>query len=205
MAPTGIASININGTKIHTALAIPKESGEILPSMSDPKRTQIRMTLSDLKLIIIDEISMVSNTTLLHIHQQLKEIFATPNNQLFAGFSIIVVDDYLYQLPPICSKPVFDEYKNNVYNLFHPWSVFQIIELTAIMRQKHDQPFTELLNRFRTTVQTDDDIKCIQSRSLSLTDSTYSIHALHIFAENAPIDQHNNAHLECLSMYTVTE
>lgn len=89
--------------------------------------------------------------------------------------------------------------------MFHPWSVFQIIELTAIMRQKHDQPFTELLNRFRTTAQTDDDIKCIQSRSLSLTDSTYSIHALHIFAENAPVDQHNNAHLECLSMYTVTE
>ena len=107
MAPTGAAAININGTTIHTALAIPKDSGQNLPPMSDQKRTQIRMALSDLKLIIIDEIFMVSNITLLHIHQRLKELFATPNNQLFAGLSIIVVGD-LYQLPPIRSKPVFD-------------------------------------------------------------------------------------------------
>lgn len=68
MAPTGIAAINISGTTIHSALAIPKESGERLPQMSDQKRTQLRMALSELNLIIIDEISMVSNTTLLHIH-----------------------------------------------------------------------------------------------------------------------------------------
>ena len=59
--------------------------------MLDQKRTQIRMALSNLKLIIIDEISMVSNTTWLPIHQQPKEIFVTPNNQLFAGLSIIVI------------------------------------------------------------------------------------------------------------------
>ena len=103
MAPTGVAAININGTTIHTALAIPKESGDNLPPLSDQKRTQIRIALSDLKLVIIDEISMVSNTTLLHIHQRLKEIFATPNNQLFAGLSIITLGD-LYQLPPICQR-----------------------------------------------------------------------------------------------------
>ena len=41
MAPTGIAAINISGTTIHSALAIPKESGERLPQMSDQKRTQL--------------------------------------------------------------------------------------------------------------------------------------------------------------------
>ena len=68
--------------------------------MSDQKKTQTRMALSDLKLIIIDEISVVSNTLLLHIHQQLKEILSTSNNCLFAGLNIITVGD-LYQLPPI--------------------------------------------------------------------------------------------------------
>lgn len=57
MAPTHVAAININGTTIHTALAIPKESGDNLPPMSDQKRTQIRITYSDLKLAIIDEIN----------------------------------------------------------------------------------------------------------------------------------------------------
>ena len=84
------------------------------------------MALSNLKLIIIDEISMVSNTTLLHIHQRLKEIFVTPNNQLFASLSIIDVGD-LYQLPLICKRPIFDEFKNHVHNLSHPWSVFQMM------------------------------------------------------------------------------
>ena len=198
MAPTGVAAININGTTIHTALAIPKESGDNLPPLSDQKRTQIRIALSDLKLVIIDEISMVSNTTLLHIHQRLKEIFATPNNQLFAGLSIITLGD-MYQLPPIRQRLVFKEYKNNVHNLCHPWLVFKMIELTENMRQKKDQPFTQLLNRFRTASQTEADIQCIQLRAVNSIEPNYPKHALHIFAENAPVDQHNNEHLQCLT------
>ena len=82
MAPTGVAAINIDGTTIDTALAIPKETGDNVPAMSDQKKTQLRLSLSDLKLIIIDEISMVGNTTLLHIHQRLKDIFGTTSSLL---------------------------------------------------------------------------------------------------------------------------
>ena len=39
-----------------------------------------------------------------------------------------------------------------------------MIELTKNMRQKDDQPFTELLNRFRTASQTESNIQCFQSR-----------------------------------------
>ena len=56
-------------------------------------KKQIKMALSDLQLKIIDEIFVVSNTLLLHIHQQLKEILSTSNNCLFAGLSIITVGD----------------------------------------------------------------------------------------------------------------
>lgn len=166
MAPTGVAAININGTTIHSALAIPKESGDNITPMSDQKKTQIRMALSDLKLIIIDEISMISNTLLLHIHQRLKEILSISNNQLFAGHSIITVGD-LYQLPPIRRKFVFEDYKNNVYNLSHPWLLFKMIELTKNMRQKDDQQFTELLNRFRIASQTDGDIQRLSSTCIT--------------------------------------
>ena len=93
MAPTGVAAINIDGTTINTALAIPKETGDNLPALSDKKKTQMRMLLADLKLIIIDEISMVANITLLHIHQRLKEIFDTSNCHLFAGISIVAIGD----------------------------------------------------------------------------------------------------------------
>ena len=193
-----------NGTAIHTALSIPKEFGDLAPPMSDRIRTQLRLILSELKLLIVDEISMVANTTLLHIHQRLKEIFNTPNSELFARISFIAVGD-LYQLPPIRRRAVFENYKNDTFNLCHPWNAFKMIELTEIMRQKDDQPFTELLNRFRTGTQTAD-IQCIQSRSMTHSDSNYPHDALHIWAEIQPVDEYNATRLNQIpaQQYTVT-
>ncbi|XP_044169485.1 uncharacterized protein LOC114973474 [Acropora millepora] len=205
MAPTGVAAININGTTIHTALSIPKESGDFAPKMSDQKRTQLRLTLSELKLIIVDEISMVANTTLLHIHQRLKEIFNTPNSELFASISFIAVGD-LYQLPPIRRRAVFENFKNDTFNLCHPWNAFKMIELTEIMRQKDDKQFAELLNRIRTGTQTEADIQCIQSRSITHSASNYPHDALHIWAENKPVDEYNATRLNQIpaQQYTLT-
>lgn len=149
MAPTGVAAINIDGTTINTALAIPVLTGDNVPPMSDQKRTEMILSLSELKLIVIDEISMVGNITLLHIHQRLKEIFGTSNSQMFVGISIIVVGD-MYQLPPIHKRTVFDDFKNDVFNLFHPWHLFTMIELVDIMRQKM---INHLLNFLIDSVQ----------------------------------------------------
>lgn len=190
MAPTGVAAVNIDATTINTALAIPKDVGDNLRALSDQKRTQLRISLAELKIIIIDEISMVSNIMLLNIHKRLNEIFATPNSTLFAGISIIAVGD-LYQLPPIRQKPIFADYKNDALNLCHPWHCFKMIELDEIMRQKGDLKFTELLNRCRTASQTEDDVKCIQDKSVSLSQHDYPINALHIWAENYPVNEHN--------------
>ncbi|XP_068738034.1 ATP-dependent DNA helicase PIF1-like [Montipora capricornis] len=70
-----------------------------------------------------------------------------------------------------------------------------MIELVDIMRQKDDQPFSELLNRFRTATQTEEDIKCIQSRSIDPSDVNYPSDALHIWAENNPVNRHNEMKL----------
>ena len=121
------------------------------------------------------------------IHQRLKEIVGTANSEFFGGISILAVGD-LFQLPPICKKPVFENFNNDIYNLYHPWHVFKIVELTEIMRQKNDQAFTELLNRFRTGSQMDEDIRCIQSRTMQASNSNYLSDALHIWAENDPVN-----------------
>lgn len=143
--------------------------------------------------------------TLLHIHQRLKEIFATTNSQLFAGRSIIAVGD-LYQLPLIRRNTVFENYIHDIFNVCHPWHVFQMIELTQIMRQKDDQPFIELLNRFRTASQNEEDIQCINLRTTSSSDDNYPSDALHIWAENILVHQHNNTKLEKIlkPMFTLT-
>ncbi|KXJ13769.1 ATP-dependent DNA helicase PIF1 [Exaiptasia diaphana] len=198
MAPTGVAAININGTTINTALGIPKEAGATLKPLSDQNRTQLRLLLSELRLIIVDEISMVGNTTLLHIHQRLKEIFDTPASKLFAGISIIAGGDF-YQLPPIKKKTVFDNFNTDTYNLCHPWHLFRMTQLIDNMRSKDDKPFIEMLNRFRTASHTEQDIKHIQSRSIKPDNANFPSDAIHIYAENKPVDEYNNNKLSQLS------
>ena len=38
VAPTGVAAVNINGTTVNSALAIPKEVGNTLPAITDQKK-----------------------------------------------------------------------------------------------------------------------------------------------------------------------
>ena len=75
-----------------------------------------------------------------------------------------------------------------------------MIELTEIMRQKNDTAFTELLNRIRTASHTEDDIKVIQSRCITPSDPNYPINALHIWADNSPVDEHNKKKLEAIQV-----
>ena len=91
------------------------------------------------------------------------------------------------KLPPIQSISTFSNYKNDALNLYHPWHVFKMIELTQIMRQRDDLAFTQLLNRVRTASHTEEDIQCIQSRKITSGVENYPSEALHIFAENAPV------------------
>ena len=92
--------------------------GEILNSSKseyNPNLT-VCIPLAGLKLIISNEASMVENATLLTLHQRLKVIFVTPNSKLFAGVSILAFGD-LYRLPFIWERLIFENYKNNGYNL----------------------------------------------------------------------------------------
>ena len=74
LAPTGVAAVNVDGSTIHSALGISVDfsSAKCVSKLSDKRRCFLREKLSELKVIITDEISMVSNKLLLYIHQRLK-------------------------------------------------------------------------------------------------------------------------------------
>lgn len=204
LAPTGVAAINVEGNTIHSALGIPADRnfGKNIPRLGDKKRSMLRNKLSELSMIVIDEISMVSNNLLLHIHQRLIEIFACSENIPFAGISVIACGDF-YQLPPIQAKPIYTEYKDPMLNLSHCWRYFQIAELTEVMRQREDQRLIDLLNNIRTGNLEPRHEELLKSKFISPEDLNYPKDAIHIFAENQPASEHNRNMLNSIKLVEI--
>ena len=79
LAPTRVVAIHINGTTINSGLSIsPNVNGYTLLRFSDSERARLCNLYLAVPVVIIDEISMVSNICLLHIHKPLREIFGCP-------------------------------------------------------------------------------------------------------------------------------
>ena len=62
--------------------------------VSDKQRVTLRKKLSEVRVLVIDEISMVSNILFYQLHQMLNEIFGCESNVEFAGLPVLVCDDF---------------------------------------------------------------------------------------------------------------
>ena len=66
----------------------------------------MKTELQDLKMVIIDEVSMVSSLNLTYIHMRMNDLFES--DEWFGGKNVLFVGDIL-QLPPVRGQPVFDK------------------------------------------------------------------------------------------------
>ena len=139
LAPTVVEAVNNDGTLIHTALGI--NLGHKLYPLNDRQREILRNKLSEIKFIIIDEISMVSSVLFYQVHQRLNEIFGVSTNLPFAGLPFFVFGD-LYQLPPVKGAPIYSSTDNIKRCLsLELWNSFKVVELTEVMRKIGDPEF----------------------------------------------------------------
>ena len=76
LGPTFISAVNIGGTTIHSGLGI--KPGVKLLGLSDKMKACLRNKLSGIKMVIIDEFSMVSSDLLFKINARLLEILCAP-------------------------------------------------------------------------------------------------------------------------------
>ena len=106
-APTGIAAMNISGMTIHSALLLGTTKTSF-HALSQEKLNTLRLKLSKLKVLIIDEISMVGSNLLLQIHKCLQQITGSTDNTTFGNVSILAVGDF-YQLQPVGDPYIFDQ------------------------------------------------------------------------------------------------
>ncbi|XP_075170221.1 uncharacterized protein LOC142242518 [Haematobia irritans] len=194
-APTGKAAFGIGGSTLHAMFSLPvnQYSGELRPLSSDNVNTLVAKFL-DLKVIIIDEISMVGARMLGFLDSRLKQIFK--NNNPFGGISILAFGDFK-QLPPVGDRWIFYSNSANPYGAIvggELWDRFTFYELTEIMRQREDLAFALALNRMSTGEMTDEDISIFKSRIVNST-TDIPCNAIHLFWSNEEASNYNNAKL----------
>ena len=146
-ASTGKAATGISGITLHCAFYLPVKSGlnsYKYKKSSDETLDMLRNTKYQyLKVMIIDEISVIGRETFGHLDLVLKAIMQ--NSSPFGGVSLLVVGDFL-QLPLVKQKGLFMKPCKGSYRSFSGWlwEKFQLHELVEIVRQSSDPDFGQL-------------------------------------------------------------
>ncbi|CAF4793393.1 unnamed protein product, partial [Rotaria sp. Silwood2] len=127
------------------------------------------------------------------LHQIMK------SKEPFDGISVLVLGDF-NQLRPVGDKYIFQF--NNSYNALvdNPsWSLFELFELTEIMRQKDDQIFAIALSNIAKGIMTLEDINLLKSRIVSNENLEIMGEAIRVFRSNAEVDTYNTRVLASLN------
>ncbi|KAK3921374.1 ATP-dependent DNA helicase [Frankliniella fusca] len=201
-AYTGKAAFNIKGQTLHSAFKLvpnQKNLNELSASVSNSLATE----LHHVKLIIIDEISMVSQHILDMIDKRLRHLF-NPNKS-FGGISILAVGDF-YQLRPVFGTALYNSKCSNPYDeIFDKrlWSKFKVFRLTKIMRQD-DKHFQKALNHLAKGTLTKSDVQLFKSRTYkSVPEDKELKNATHLFSRNVDVNSHNIESLQKIEGSTI--
>ena len=143
----------------------------------------MRCELGALKLILLDEVSMVGNSMFtVRLNNRLKDLKGSKDD--FGGISIITLGD-LFQLKPVMDGYVFSDVQClNTYNILVPnlWrKYFKMFELDEIMRQRESKMFAEILNRLREGNHTLSDLEKLKDKGVLKRASVPQKHRGYLF------------------------
>ena len=161
---TGTAASLIEGQTLHTSFSFNFDNKHY--TLSDKTRDEKRTLFRNLKIIIIDEVSMVKADMLYQLDLKLQELKERVNVP-FGGVSILAFGDIL-QLRPVMGSYIFEKPKNPefhaTFTLHNRWELFRVLNLEINHRQGKDKEYAETLNRMRVGQMTDEDISKLNER-----------------------------------------
>ena len=194
---TGTAAANIDGQTLHTLFNFNYGAGFM--SLTDKMRDEKRNLFKNLKLLIIDEISLVDADMLYKIDLRLREI-----KQLdvpFGNVGIFVLGD-LMQLRPVSGRYIFSSPRSSQFELTSDmdplWRKFDCLNLEINHRQGEDREYANILNRIRIGEETEEDIEQLKSqvRKDKHNDIRKEKDALYIYGTNKNVNRMNNLRLK---------
>lgn len=200
-ASTGIAATHIGGMTIHSWSGIGIKTkldkydlDKIASSEYIVKRIQRT------KILIIDEISMLSANTLDMVDMVCREV--KQNGEAFGGMQVVLVGDF-FQLPPIIKNNIVEKQNSLIPDTENKgifacdsgaWERARMITcyLTEQYRQD-DTDFLSVLSAIRANKVEQKHFDCINTRKVDVDDLLEDITKL--FTHNINVDQVNNNEL----------
>ena len=105
LAYTGVAARNIGGETFNGSLSFQKH-GKIYTELREEKLSKLRENFKGVRIIIIDEFSMMSSQQLFMIHRRLQSVKDNYRED-FGGLKIVLIGDPA-QLPPVGAPVVWN-------------------------------------------------------------------------------------------------
>lgn len=205
-ASTGIAATHIGGMTIHSWSGIGIRTSLNKTDLDHIAASRyITKRVRRAKILLIEEISMLSEDTLAMIEMICRRIKNSP--EPFGGMQVVFSGDF-FQLPPIQKNdpdnpnsnaqliPAAKPSARFAYNT-DIWKKanLMVCYLTEQHRQE-DGIFLDLLSAIRSNVFNENDLSHLQSRRTNLKNTPINIPKL--FSHNADVDQINNEMLSKL-------
>lgn len=194
-AHTGIAAFNIGGVTIYHAFHVSVR--DHAATCSDENGLKLQQELAGLKVLIIDEVSMIADFLLAKLDACLRKAFPDKQDTPFGGVHIIVVGDF-YQLKPISGAPLYKDDDSPGRSLWKMITKKTI--LLRIQQRQHDgDPLGAICNNARRI--TEEDINTLNTRFLP---SAVPPDALFTSPTNSDVNNLNTEKLQTLGAPIIT-
>ncbi|WP_158800242.1 ATP-dependent RecD-like DNA helicase [Pedobacter sp. L105] len=214
VAPTGVAAMNAKGTTINSFFQLPTGSffpGDISLENLQSGIVSIQSVVSDLsynreklsllrelKLLVIDEVSMVRCDLMDVIDAILRSV--RKNNEPFGGVQLLLIGD-LYQLPPVAKREDW-AFLSKAYASPYFFEAHVIrrnpllqIELTTVFRQTEPE-FINILNSIRNNQISTDALALLNERYDPLFSASDELNPIIITSHNAEANAINKQKLD---------
>ena len=171
-APTNNAAYNIGGKTIHSLLGFgfTDEDSNTYSDINGPQAKDLPWKFENIRLMVLDEISMVGSNLFSKISLRLQEILNLVTAwkfRSFGGLDMLLLGDF-FQLPPVLDRYIFlnstlrgrceslskNHYEDNV----------SCYILTEKMRSQDDPKFGQLCDAIANETLTQDDMILLKSR-----------------------------------------
>jgi DNA helicase IV/energy-coupling factor transporter ATP-binding protein EcfA2 len=165
-APTGVGAINVGGVTLHRLCSFPMEvTFEYVAS--EQYQPKARDAMKAMKVLIIDEVSMVRADMMDYVDQALRR-YGNKKGEPFGGAQLILIGD-LAQLPPVVAKLDEREFLESRYNseFFFDSAVmneidYEVVSLETIYRQD-DPELVSTLNAIRNNTAKEEHFDFLRS------------------------------------------